>query len=131
MSALISSPTIVRPILRSAVQGLLVGAVRGWLELESTVLDVEVPSQALAQPVEYLGPPPSARAGSDTTTWAARTGRPLVTVQTWRSCTPSTPGISQMCPRTRARSTFFGVASRSTSVASRSSLAVRGRIRAL
>lgn len=32
------------------------GAVRGWLELESTVLDVEVPSQALAQPVEYLGP---------------------------------------------------------------------------
>ena len=67
--------------------GGLVFLVANRLELESAVRDVEVPTQAFAQPVQHF-------TGTSTMTCADSTGTPPVIVQACRSWTSTTPTYS-------------------------------------
>src|SRR5215472_12267787 len=71
---------------------------------------------------------PLASTPGSTTTCADSTGRPEVMVQACRSCTPTTPSSAVRWVRTSVRSMLRGLASSSTSTASRSSSQVRGRM---
>src|SRR6185312_6468962 len=71
---------------------------------------------------------PLASTPGSTTTCAESTGRPEVMVQACRSCTPTTPSSAVRWVRTSVRSMPRGLASSSTSTASRSSRQVRGRM---
>src|SRR5215472_6642202 len=71
---------------------------------------------------------PLASTPGSTTTCAESTGRPEVIVQACRSCTPTTPSSAVRWVRTSVRSMPRGLASSSTSTASRSSRQARGRM---
>ena len=98
----------------------------GGLELERRVLDVEVARQAAAQLVEDGR---RRRRPRSSTTCADTTFIPDVIVQACRSWTSATPGRLEDVRRARRRGRCpSGVASSSTSTASRSRRQVRGRI---
>ena len=67
--------------------------------------------------------------GSGTTAWPLIATMPLVTVQTWRSCTAATPGTASIRACTSARETWRGTASSRMSVLSRISRQAPARMR--
>ncbi len=86
--------------------GGLVLLMANRLELEGAVRDVEVPTQAFAEPVQHVTGAASLMQAWSTMTCADSTGTPVVIVQACRSWTSTTPHTRLMCSRTSARSTL-------------------------